>query len=50
MNELAFLGSIALLYLMLAVSPGPNFLVITISKPLATGFLKVCRRPIITAC
>lgn len=31
MSELTFLGSIALLYLMLAISPGPNFLVITTS-------------------
>lgn len=28
-SELIFLGSIASLYLMLAISPGPNFLVIT---------------------
>lgn len=29
MHELIFLGSVSGLYLMLAVSPGPNFLVIT---------------------
>lgn len=31
MHELIFLGSVAGLYLMLAVSPGPNFLVITMA-------------------
>jgi RhtB (resistance to homoserine/threonine) family protein len=31
MQELVFLGSVAALYLMLAVSPGPNFLVITLA-------------------
>lgn len=31
MQELVFLSSVAALYLMLAVSPGPNFLVITLA-------------------
>ncbi|WP_411880442.1 LysE family translocator [Polaromonas sp. YR568] len=31
MQELVFFGSVAALYLMLAVSPGPNFLVITLA-------------------
>jgi threonine/homoserine/homoserine lactone efflux protein len=41
-NELAFLGAVAAVYLMLAVSPGPNFLVITLSAASESRRHAVC--------
>lgn len=42
MSELAFLGSVALLYSLLAISPGPNFMAFTLSAASESRRHAVC--------